>query len=404
MSGSSGAPGEQGNTTGERGEKQGSGAGPDWLDQELRKITEGGEGEARFREPTAEERGKLAEQARKKQEADARKFAQLEKETQKQSQKLQKKAFKEQRKARRRARWRRGLRRTAWGVSAVVLVGACVFAYTRFGHSAGGPNDTQVVTNGAVPPTTAKQPSPLTESGPPADPFQGSPADKWANGAAGIVIPAAQAHGEYPAAKVESAYQTTKKLLIAAALDKQALDGGAPTSFADLLTQEQRDQFTSQLDKIGLRKDGSSFSSRGLIVQFAPGTATFIGSGIKVHGTMSAAASKDNGYPILRVNVDYIVVYAVEPPRAPADWMRVVAQFDGSVEFGDWNEADTPFEPWWGFGPAVAGARCDTKDGFVHPDYPSGPPDTAIANGPAVNPYAFGEPGKTDACQPTTGT
>lgn len=260
------------------------------------------------------------------------------------------------------------------------------------------------MTNGALPPTPRPL-SPLTQSGPPADPFTGTPADKWANGAAGIAIPAARSHGQYSAAKVESAYTTTKKLLVAAALDKQTLLGGAPTTFANLLTQQQHDQFVGQLNKVGLDKHGDPLSSRGWILQFAPGSTNLIGSVIRVHGSMSAAAAKDsNGYPILRVTVDYIVVYAIEPPRAPADWMRIVAQFQGTVDFGAWAQADTPFEPVWRAGPSVAGIRCGMKDGFVHPDYPSGPPDTAVATGPAVNPYAFGEPGQSDTCQPTTGT
>lgn len=380
--------------------------GEDHADRELRAIVEGAAAEAQFREPTAEERGKLARQARQKQEADDKKLAKLREEVRKQAEKLQKAALKEQRRARRKARWGRRLRRTTLGVVVAAVAGVVVFAYTRhYPQSAtGGANDTQTVTNGAVPPTT-KPLSPLTRSGPPADPFSRTPADKWANGAAGIVIPAARPHGQFSAAKVESAYRTTKKLLVAAALDKQTLLGGAPTTFANLLTQQERGQFVSQLNKIGLDKHGEPLSSRAWIVQFAPGSTKLIGSVIRVHGSMSAGAAKDrNGYPILRVNVDYIVVYAVEPPRAPADWMRVVAQFQGTVDFGAWAQADTPFEPVWDAGPAVAGIRCGMKDGFVHPEYPSGPPDTAVGTGPAVNPYAFGEPGKTDSCQPTTGT
>lgn len=384
-----------------------SGTGGDHLDQSLRAIIEGAAGEARFREPTAEERGKLAKQARAKQEADARKLAKLQEETRKQSQRLQNKARKEQRRADPRLRWRRRTRRTAWGVVAVAALGVVVFGATRTRHYSqpnGGVIDTQTVTNGAVPPGTDRV-SPPARSGPPADPFAGTPADKWANGAAGLVIPAARSHGQYSAAKVESAYKTTRKLLAAAALDKQALLGGAPTAFANLLTQQERDQFVSQLNRTGLDKHGDPRSSRGWIVQFAPGSTKLVGSAIRVHGSMSAAATKDrNGYPILRVRVDYIVVYAIEPPRDPLDWMRIVAQFKGTVDFGAWAQADTPFEPVWNAGPAVAGIRCGTKDGFVHPDYRSGPPDTAAPAGPAVDPYAFGEPGKTGACQPTTGT
>lgn len=79
-------------------------------------------------------------------------------------------------------------------------------------------------------------PSHDTLTGPPADPYAGTPADQWANGAAGIVLPAARPIGGFTTAQVESAHQTTRKLLIAADLDKTTLLGGAPTAFADLLT------------------------------------------------------------------------------------------------------------------------------------------------------------------------
>ena len=399
-----GGQGESGDSA--AGDRSGD-AAEDHLDQGLRAIIEGDAGAARFREPSAEERDKLARQARRKQRDDNKKFAKLENETRKQAQKLAKKARKEQRVARRKAAWRRGVRRTAWGVSVVVVAGACVFGYTRLGHSASGPggvNDSRTVTNGALPPGT-KRVSPLTESGPPADPFAGSPAGKWADGAAGIVVPAARPIGQYPASKVGYAYQTTKKLLVAAALDKQTLNGGAPTAFANLLTQDQRTQFVSQLDKIGIDKYGDALSTRSWIMQFAPGTATLIGSAIKVHGTMSAVATKDSGgFPILQVKIDYLVVYAIEPPKKPADWMRVVSQFYGTVDFGSWRDADTPFEPWWDAAPGTAGALCGTRDGFDHPDYPNGTSGSVAPSGAPVNPYSFAAPSGNGGCRATTGT
>jgi hypothetical protein len=246
----------------------------------------------------------------------------------------------------------------------LILIGAAVFAYIGFAHSpttsAGGVNDTQVVTNGAVPPTgsaSATPASPLTESGPPADPFQNTPADKSANGAAGITIPVAKAVGQYSATQVESAYQTTKKMLVAAALNEQTLLGGAPTAFANLLTTQQHTEFISTLDKIGLNH-GEPISERGFIVSFAPGTTKLIGSVIKVHGSMQARTATVKGEPVLDIDVDYLFTYAVEPPKAPADWMRIVAHFDGPAQFGNWAQASTSFTPSWEPAIFVAGQRC----------------------------------------------
>lgn len=383
-------------------------ASEDRIDSELRSIMEGSGGEARFREPSARERDKLAKDARAQRARDEKRLAQLRKETRKQARKADKRA----RKAQRKAGGRRRHRDMVWGWGAVILLGAAVLAYSRFAHSpaasAGGVNDTQVVTNGAVPPvtpvSTTPAVSPLTGSGPPSDPFQGTPADTWADGTAGIVIPAAKPAGRYSASQVGYAYETTRKLLLAAALDKQTLSGGAPTAFADLLTPQQRTEFVSHLDKIGVDNKGNTLSTRGLIISFAPDTTKLIGSVIKVHGTMTAHPATDSrGTPVLRVEVDYRIAYAVEPPREPADWMRIVAEFDGTVDFGNWAGADTAFQPWWNVGAGVAGARCGTRDGYVHPAYPTGPPESVKPSGRPIDPYSLREtPGQT--CQLTTGT
>ena len=93
--------------------------------------------------------------------------------------------------------------------------------------------------------------SPVTSNGPPADPFSGSPSDAWADGTAGIAIPAAKAHGRYTAAQVRSAYEKTSKLLAAGNLNWPTLRGGAPTAFADLLTKPERKDFLAGLHATG---------------------------------------------------------------------------------------------------------------------------------------------------------
>jgi hypothetical protein len=241
-------------------------------------------------------------------------------------------------------------------------------------------------------------------TGPPADPFAGTPADHWADGAAGIVVPAARAHGSFAAAKVHEAEETTKKLLVAAYLDRQTLLGGAPTAFEKLLTNQQRAGFVKDLSSTGVSKDGSSLSSRIMVTSFAPGSANLIGSVIKVHGTISARAGTDRGSTVLYITVNYLFVYPVEPPHSPEDWMRVVGHTFGTVEFGDWAQASTPFEPWVQVENDHAGVECNTGDGYVHPDFPNGPPDSVSATGTPVDPYSQSTAGSTPGCQPTTGT
>lgn len=251
--------------------------------------------------------------------------------------------------------------------------------------------------------------SPFT--GPPADPFAGTPADRWRDGAAGIVAPAARPIGGYTAAQVKFAYERTRELLIAADLNRRTLLGGPPTAYADLLTEPQRTEFLAGLHKKGLDKQGASVSTRGWVVSFAPGGTQLIGNVIKVHGpSMHAHAAKiRGGYNVLDVDVDYIVVYPVQPPHQPTRWMRIVDRSTWTVQFGAWRGAATSFEPWVQFsGGYIAGADCGTKDGYVHPDYPGrtglGTQPSVTPSGTPVDPYSQGSVVATAGCGATTGT
>jgi hypothetical protein len=348
------------------------------MDRRLRELTEEIPGAARIREPSAAEREKAARK--------------------------------------RPARRHRGGRAVGWSVTAVVLAGAALFAWHQESRSGlGGPNDTQVVTNGPVPrtsapatsasPTSTQSPGARLLAGPPADPFAGTPADHWGDGAAGITLPAAVSHGPFTASEVAAAYATTRKLLTEQNLDQTTLLGGSPTAFADVLTTQQRAQFIAGLDKIGLSKQGYPLSTRSWVASFAPGTTTLIGTVIKVHGTMSARSATDKGRTVLDINVDYLFAYAVEPPHAPTDWMRIVGQVSGYLEFNNWQDPGGPIQPWDVTAyPSEAGARCGMTDGYDHPDYPGGPRLKVQPTGAPIDPYSMNNPPATGVCQKTTGT
>jgi hypothetical protein len=292
----------------------------------------------------------------------------------------------------------------AWLIAIVIFGIAGALTWARLGWSSNPANDTRPVTNGAVPHFSAS--APARPAGPPADPFAGSPADGYADGQAGIVVPAAHAVGSYPAAEVQAAYAETRKLLIASNLDPQTLRGGSPDALASLLTAQQRTFFVSELNKRGVAKQGYELSTRDWVTSFAPGTTQFIGGTIKVNGTMSAAVARDNGRDVLRIHTDYLFAYAVEPPHDPVDWMRIVDRNYSNVDFATWDDPGGQLEPWlslWNGG-GTAGARCGINDGFVHPAFPSGPPDKVQPSGAPINPYSQTAKPKIKGCFVTTGT
>lgn len=259
-------------------------------------------------------------------------------------------------------------------------------------------------------PRSTAAPRDTVAAGPPSDPFAGTPADDWPDGAAGIVLPAAKPIGGFTRDQVKFAYQRTRKLLVAGNLDRRTLLGGAPTAFAKLLTAQDRAWFLNGLNKKGIDKQGDALSTRGMVMAFPPGKAQLIGDAIKVHGTMHArAAVGKGGYNVLDVQVDYLFVYAIEPPHTPASWMRIVEEVGWTVSFGDWAGASTTFEPsisTTGIG-GVAGVLCGTSDGYQHPDYPDNPSAGARPSdsptGTPVDPYVM-EQSRPAGCQAVTRT
>lgn len=379
----------------------------DEFDRALRELTENPAGSARFHEPSAAERARAA----------AKRAELVQRRTEQASQhaKLTRAAKKQFRR-----RW--AGEAVAWTAAIALVAGGLAVGWRHFGGlTKGSPNDTGLVSNGSVP--SSASPGALVPSGaltsgalssgipadggPPANPFATTEAAHWANGAAGIVLPVPEPVGSFTAAQVEAAYGTTRNLLIAQNLDRTTLLGGAPTAFANLLDPKQRAQFMAGLNKIGVAKDGAPLSSRAWVASFAPGTTVLIGSVIKVHGTMSAREVTAQGSKVLDIHVNYRFAYAVEPPSAPQDWMRVVGQLDGYIQFTNWDSDNGSLLPWVTSAfPSEAGGRCAMADGYIHPDYPDGPPDKVKPGGKPIDPYSMTvpQPAKNSTCTATTGT
>jgi hypothetical protein len=351
---------------------QGS-ASADEFDRELRELTEGTAGMPLFIEPSAAERARSA------------------------TVRVSESAMPEGR-----------LARVVVAV-VVLLAGVMVvwFGYTRSAGSADGAPPAAPVSGPSASPELMGTISPIDLFNlPPQDPFIRSPADHWADGAAGIVAPAARPVGTFTAAQVAAAYRMTRALLIAANLERRTLLGGAPTAFARLLTPRQRAMFLAGLDKTGVDKAGNPLSTRTWVASFAPGSAELIGTVVKVHGGMSARAVGKSGTVVLAIEVNYLFTYAVEPPGNPTAWMRVVDHEYGSIDFARWDDPRGSLEPWDQATIGAAGVQCGTGDGYIHPDYPSYRSIDTRPAGPLINAYssATGTPGRGTACGRTMGT
>ncbi|MEU8382372.1 hypothetical protein [Streptosporangium sp. NPDC048865] len=219
-----------------------------------------------------------------------------------------------------------------------------------------------------------------------ASPFDGSPAQGYADGVKGLVMPPARAVGGMSRREVSAAMRHAKDLLAASHLDRRVLMGGRPEKLIRLLDPEQRTPFVRGLKAPGKKGE---HHSRHWVTSLAPGSAELDTRTVKVDGETRLSAFRENGLRGVRVEVNYLFVYAVRRPDRPGTATRLVAHSVGVVQA--WREGDRLrfwVNEWNGGG--VAPARCDTSDGFVHPSYPDSW-DDAETTGPAVDPYSRAE-------------
>ncbi|MEU7854527.1 hypothetical protein [Nonomuraea sp. NPDC049141] len=272
-------------------------------------------------------------------------------------------------------------------------------------EGAGAATATLETTGTAIPEATGTTGTAAPGGEAAADPFEGSPAEKYADGAAGFVMPKAKAIGGVSKKDVAKALDRTRELMAAAYLDHKTLMGGKPTAFVKLLDREQRVWFRKNLDPRKKGKDDPD--SRGWVISFAPKTAQLSTDVIKVNGRTTLTKARKYGRNGALVKLNYIITYAVHRPGAPATTIRLVAHPTGSVfVFREAGELVLWLANW---GYSSTPARCDVDDAFIHPDYPDSAPDAVEPTGPPSDPYDLGkekggEEDRKDGCRASNPT
>lgn len=225
-------------------------------------------------------------------------------------------------------------------------------------------------------------------------PFDGSPAQKYANGVKGLVMPEPRAIGGLSRKEVAAAVRHAKELLTASHLDRKVLLGGRPNKLIRLLDPEQRAPFVKGL-KHPYRKN--AYESRTWVASLAPKSAELVSETFKVHGRTRLTTFKENGLRGVQVKVNYLFVYAIQRPGRPDTLTRLVVHNIGKLDV--WRQ-DGRLRFWvenWNTG-GSAPARCDVEDTYIHPSYPDSPPDEVKTSGPPVDPYSL-EDESSDGCR-----
>ncbi len=208
-------------------------------------------------------------------------------------------------------------RRTGWYVAglvaAVALLGVSLFPAQVFGLFDGDGDDG----GRSEAPLAAESKRPREAPGAePAqrptwdEPFRGSPAARWADGAAGITVPAAKATGWMDAAQVERALKQSRRFLVAAGLDRGVLRGERPTEAIGLLNPHQDDVQEYLRTALSSKTPTPTTDPLLLFSRFRPQQAQLVGDVVKTRGRLSYREGKRGA---LEVTADVTFVYPVAP-------------------------------------------------------------------------------------------
>jgi len=263
-----------------------------------------------------------------------------------------------------------------------------------------------------APPTSAPSAAPGTPTV--AEPFAGSPALDWPQGASAIVVPQAHAVGYYPSSDVASYLQHAKQFLVDSNLDPSVLAGGYPTAALGLLDPQDTQLLSPLKQELGSAKaDTAKHDSTDFFTRFNPQQARLDGSVVKVQGELTY---KGDGHGGLLIHADYTFVYPLVPGPHPepasassagdTDVARVIVRriIDFDIPDGD-GYVHTPGTLWpTSWTPEISNTDCGVANGYVNPAFPGEAPVGTQPSGKAVDPYDRSKLPTPGACGRVTRT
>jgi hypothetical protein len=217
-----------------------------------------------------------------------------------------------------------------------------------------------------------------------AEPFRGSPAADWAEGADAIELPAARAVSGVTEDEVALALRRTKEFLVAANLDPAVLRGARPGKAIDLLDPKSPGLLAKV--KRSLSAPDRTDDPLLLFTRFDPDEARVLGNVVKVRGETTVRAGEPG---VAEVHADYTFVYALVRAGGGEEVARTVVRRSLTIAVSDPDRWDVtaglllPKSYFSDFG----NTACEVYDGYLHPSFAAGPATGEPATGPTVDPY-----------------
>lgn len=218
-------------------------------------------------------------------------------------------------------------------------------------------------------------------------PFKGSPAARWADGTAGITVPAARATGWMSTAQVEKALRQTRDFLAASNLDPAVLAGERPTKAIALINPHQRD--VKDFLAAAFRTPTAENDPLLLFSRFDTTHARVVGDVVRTRGRITYGEGANGA---LRVTTDVTYVYPVVRAAAAGGGDEIVRTIARREVVLDWHDPSKVVTAPGTFSLVsykvdMTNGGCDTHTGYFTPEFGEGGQDTGTAGGATVDPY-----------------
>ncbi|MEX0174206.1 hypothetical protein MRBLMG1_007005 [Streptomyces sp. LMG1-1-1.1] len=216
-----------------------------------------------------------------------------------------------------------------------------------------------------------------------AEPFRGSPAARWADGTAGISVPAARATGWMTKEEVARALTRTRDFLAAASLDPAVLRGGHPDKAIALINPHQTD--VRSYVSTALRTPGPDHDPLLLFSRFDPARARLVGDAVRTRGRLTYREGRRGA---LEVTADVTYVYPTAPAGGGDEVVRVIVRRATVVSWDDPAKVKTEKGTLTllSHRAETTNGGCGDPTGYLRPVFGGGGTDTA-GNDRTVDPY-----------------
>ncbi|MER5961558.1 hypothetical protein [Streptomyces sp. NPDC002057] len=217
------------------------------------------------------------------------------------------------------------------------------------------------------------------------DPFKGSPAARWADGTAGITVPAARATGWMDEAQVERSLRQSRDFLAAAGLDPAVLRGERPTRAIALINPHQPDMKTYL--SAAFRTPSAENDPLLLFSRFEASHARVVGDVVKTRGRLTYREGERGA---LEVTADVTSVYPVVRAEAGSDEVvRTVVRREVVMSWDDPSKIIT--EPGTfslvSYKVDMTNGGCDNHSGYFRPEFGAERGADGSTGGETVDPY-----------------